>query len=214
MLPEEQDKLLRELQYLEAKSPNEKGAEQGYIMFGLTVIATLAFLVISINDYFSNNANLLWVIFGVWAGFVISVYASFYGSKIGSAFATLVSITINLGLSYFLAKTFPNFMNLSLIADIFVIAMVTSIYIDKGYITSTILLVVKNVAVQFIFLSNVSYITLFVDTIIILVTGTFLLLIMYFFRMAENSRMQTLRAEILALQNQELIGSWEGFFKK
>jgi hypothetical protein len=41
-----------------------------------------------------------------------------------------------------------------------------------------------------------------------------MLMVVYLSRLSEDAKMAIIRAELLALQNQELISSWEGFFKK
>lgn len=213
-LPKEQDKLLKELKYLENRVENKDQPEKRYVLFGLSVIATISFILIGLNDYYYNNSQYLAGIIILWILLSFSILACYFGNFIGYVAALLISVSMNLALSYSVYKTQTSYQSLSLIADLFVLVLATSSFRNKGYIVSILLLVSKNVYFLFMPGVEINYVSVLVDTIIILITGTFLLMIMYLFRLADKARMQMLRAEILALQNQELIGSWEGFFKK
>lgn len=213
-LPKEQDKMLKELKELEDRSTSELSPERNYILTGLGILSTFSFICIGINDYYSNHSFYLAGIIVLWVLLSFAIILSLLDKRFGAVLASIIALSMNLGLSYILYINHSPLQSLSLFADIFVIWLITSNFGNGGYLLSTVLLIVKNFYFQIYLGTQINYLSILVDTIIILVTGTFLLMIMYLFRIAENSRMQTIRAEILALQNQELIGSWEGFFKK
>ncbi len=214
MLPKEQDKLLKELQELESKPKEEKSVAQGYIMFGLAFVATIIFIILGINDYLNNSADMLVQIFGVWACFLVSMHASYFGSKFAAVIAITISAILNMALTYFFVATQDSFQSVGLVADVFILMLVTSLFTDRGYIATVFIVLLKNIAILLIAGAEINYINMIVNTIILLVAGTALLIIMYLFRNVENSRKETIRAEILALQNQELLGGWERFLKK
>jgi len=214
LLPREQEKLLKQLEEIESRNRKGIKPELSFVVISLMILSTISFGIIALNDFYNNGGRSVFWIILVWGVLVGSLFGCYKGNKISYFISVLTSISLNFAFTYVIGSTMPNYQNLGLIADIFILILITSLFVDKGYLFSTFLVILKNLFFYFILKIQIDYISIFVDTIIILTTGTFMLMIIYLFRTSENAKMAMIRAELLALQNQELISSWELFFRK
>lgn len=214
ILPREQDKLLKQLADLENRSRKGTKPELIVVVFSLIVLSTISFGIIVLNDYYSNYGRNILGVTLIWLLLIASLYGCYKGNKYAYAFSTIISLGLNVAFTYFISSAHPNYQSLCLIGDIFTLILITTLFSNSGYLISTFLVIVKNFFFYFVLRLQIDYISIFIDTIIVFTTGTFMLMIIYLFRLSENAKMAMIRAEILALQNQELISSWETFFKK
>lgn len=206
-LPEQQEKLLRELNSFESLDRKGIYPEKSNInLFLLVTIWIVGAVIIAISIFKGNKTALNEVI--VAAGVAsLSLIGAYYNQVWGKYLAVLSLLGINGFLTYKANFTYSEFLTL---VDALTVFAITNQFGRNGYFLGLSLILGKATTLFMIEAQNQeSYLEQGLAIIVnVAVLGILPLFISSISATSRRAKKQEIRAEILSLQNQDLIDSW------
>jgi hypothetical protein len=208
-LPKEQDKLLKEMGDLDnLERLGISPLRNNLNLFIIILIWSIALTLGILNLFEFREDNFLFLILPVlFLSFFLLL--AYYNIRIGFFLVSIGAFFINIGVSYLM-----NFeLNLiSALVDGIFIFIISTQFTRQGFIAGIILIFLKSVPalINFDFVSNIE--VLFAHFVISFCIGFIPVIMDSTSKVSIRAKKAEIRAQILALQNQDLIGSWGSMF--
>lgn len=209
-----QDELVRELTEIQKNDQTEVPRERRYLNLGLFIM-TLIFGSMLFYANYKVGGVLPWMLGLV---LIMTLASTAFGSLglRSSGIAIAMIYTFFFLLSIFLlyyVKTGVREMYV-LAYSIFIIAITTQLKLN-GYIASLIFVIITEAYITFSFGIDLTKLHSSILTILLSsLLGCIPLLAHRITKIRRETRLQQLRLEILALQNQDLVNSWQEYFTR
>jgi len=210
-LPDEQNKLLKQLGEIDSQERTGLIPVRSNItLFLIFFIWTIATIDVILNLTGQRNDG-LYIIIGIALTLSFLLILCYYNLKFGYYLASIAVIAI----SFFITRN-SNFENTVLVVLIDSVALFTisNLFGKNGYITGAIIFLAKIVGIHFFIQNNSNIETLISQSVNILAIGVIPVLMLSISKVSRRAKKQEIRAEILALQNQDLVSSWGSMFDK
>jgi membrane-associated HD superfamily phosphohydrolase len=209
-LPAEQDALLKELNDIDAQERAGILPERSNINLFLIVLIWAFGTFLAILTIVRQQNDLLYQILALCLLVSFALMGAFYNKKWGFYLSCIIALAINLYVTYQYKNQYGGFLTL---VDGLTIFIFSNQLGKRGYIGSATLMVAKMV-VLYLFFADVKNIEDIVSNIItIVIVGVIPVLLASISRASRRAKKQEIRAEILSLQNQDLIKSWGDFYQ-
>lgn len=208
-LPDEQNKLLKQLGEIDAQERSGLIPVRSnitlFLIFFLWTVAVLT-LVLNIAGLRSDG---FYMVIGIVLAISIFLALSYYNIKIGY-YLTCLAL---LGVAGYATKV-SNLQNTTLLIliDSVIIFTFANLFGRNGYIIGGIIFATKAIVIYLFFQSDKTVETLVSQVFNMLAIGIIPVLMLSISKVSRRAKKQEIRAEILALQNQDLVSSWGSMF--
>jgi hypothetical protein len=210
-LPEDQDKLLKELNVIDSQDRLGIRPERNNINLFLVVLIWLFGIIASIFFILSKQSEYISQIFGLCVAISIGLIASFYNKTWGFYWACLFALIFDGYINYQYDPTYISAV--TTLADGLTVFIISNQFGRKGLIAASIL-VISKLTFLFFSYSDTSRTDDYLASVInILTIGSIPVLLSSISQFSRKARKQEIRAAILSLQNQDLLSSWQDFYK-
>ncbi len=209
-LPIEQDRLLKDLNDIDAQERHGILPERSNINLFLIILIWVFGTFMAVLTVFRQQPNLLYQILALCFSVSFALMGAFYNKIWGYYASCFFALTINLYVTYQYRQNYGGFM---LLVDGLTIFLFSNELGKKGYITSSLLIVIKMAVVLYFFRQIVNPEDIVANTITMVIVGVIPVLLASISRASRRAKKQEIRAEILSLQNQDLIKSWGDFYQ-
>jgi hypothetical protein len=210
VLPAEQDKLLKELNDIDAQERAGVLPERSNINLFLIMLVWVLGTFLAVLAITRNQSDLLYQILVLCIVLSFSLMGSFYNKRWGFYTSCVIALVVNGYVSY---KYFDNTNEFVHLVDGITIFLFANQLGKRGYITASVLAAAK-VAVLFYLKPGDRAIEDAISSIISMcLIGIIPVLMASISRASRRAKKQEVRAEILSLQNQDLIKSWGDFYQ-
>lgn len=210
-LPDEQNKLLKEMGDLDAQEragilPVRSNLNLLLIVFTWT-IAIVATILNVLGQRTDGVQTILIMTLVASAGLIIS----YYNKVIGYYLAAITFLALNLYITYT-----SNFEITAIIVlfDSLVVFVFANEFGRNGFILGLLLVTGKLVGIFFWKDTSRSYDILIAEIVNIFAIGIIPVLMLSISKVSRKAKKAEIRAEILSLQNQDLIGNWGTMFDR
>ncbi len=209
-LPAEQNRLLKAMNEIDAQEragviPLRSNVNLGLI-FAIWILTTVL-SAISISQGRPNDLISL-------GGFVliatISFALAYYNKNFGFYLSAIMAIVGNI----YSTVAFTQTSDLATLFNAITVFIVANQFFMRGYIFASIIVIAKILVIYFIRDTNTPLEAIFAQVITILTVGIIPVLMLSISKVSIRAKKQEIRAEILSLQNQDLISSWGPLFER
>lgn len=205
-LPAEQEKLLRELNEVDTLERLGILPERSNInLFLIGFVWTLG-IFISIANIVNNASTNLTSIFIFCIITSIGLSASYYNKSWGSY---LSSLSVLIGNAFFTYQLPGHHSDFSVLLDGLTVFIFSNQFGRNGFIAASTMVILKTTGILVEFRGKKDLENYFANLIIICAVGIIPVLIRAISQFSRNAKRQEIRAAILALQNQDLLASWQ-----
>lgn len=208
-LPEEQNKLLKQMGEIDAQE------RAGIVPVRSNIILFLIFLLWSIATFalFLNIAGIrndgFYLVLGGVLVVTMFLALAYYNLK----FAYYLTCIALLGISgYATYKSGFNNTELLILIDSIIIFTFANLFGRNGYILASLIFVTKAVVIYWFFQQDKTIETIVSQAVNLLAIGIIPVLMLSVSKASRRAKKQEIRAEIIALQNQDLVSSWGSTF--
>lgn len=204
-LPEKQDKLLKMIGELDAQErAGINPVRNNIIAFLIVLIWIMGIVGFTLNfiGYRSDGLVVMSLIVIVLSG---SLILSYYNLKIGYYLSILSFAGVSGYLIYYYG---PQNIPLTILFDSITIFVYANLFGRNGYIVGSVVFVAKALSIYLFFQQDKTIETIIAEIVNMLAIGIIPVLLLSISQVSRRAKKQEIRAEILALQNQELVGSW------
>jgi hypothetical protein len=208
-LPEEQNKLLKEMSEIEAQErAGILPVRNNLTLFLIGLSWTIGTVAIILNTFGIRQDN-TYVIIGITIGISACLAISYYGYKIGLYLTAIAFTPLSLLISR--VAGFENTAFVILLDSIALFAY-SNLFGRNGYIIGSAIFLTKIILIGLYGPHAESLESLLSQVVNTLAIGIIPVLMHSTSRVSIKAKKQEIRAQILALQNQDLIGSWGNMF--
>lgn len=215
-LPENQDQLLKKLHEIEEEEKAGIWPERAKIVLGLLAVVIILFIIVMTFLVLRQAYSLIPVdsalIFIAFAGLV----AGYFNKKPGFCISIVISILASFYATYITSSHYSEFIT---VLDALAIFIAATGFGKKGFFPVLTIIALKTIVVFALFSGNrytdfaASIVDLVSHLLNVSLIGYVPVLIQSISAVSRLATKQTIRAEILSLQNQELLQSWGSFYK-
>jgi hypothetical protein len=209
-LPAEQDKLLKDLNDIDAQERAGILPERSNINLFLIILIWAFGTFLAILTIIRQQTNLLYQILGLCLLMSFGLMGAFYNKKWGFYASCLFALAINFYVTYQYKNQYSGFLTLVDGLTIFIFANELG---RRGYFVSAILMVSKMAGLYYFFPQTRNLEDIVSNVITIIIIGIIPVLLASISRASRRAKKQEIRSEILSLQNQDLIKSWGDFYQ-
>ncbi|MFW5720029.1 MAG: hypothetical protein ACOCXT_03325 [Candidatus Dojkabacteria bacterium] len=207
-LPEEQEKLLRELNLLDTQERHGILPERSNINFLLIIFTWIVGILYALNllvDGRSSFLSYVLIAAGIQSFTLILAYSN---ARIGLYLSVAAAVAINAVTGYF----HPNLSEspfLFMLINILTIGIAANQFGWSGYTLILVLVLMKLGVLLLFFTDEANYVDFFVNITMISMVSYLPVLLRSLAAVSRKAKKQEIRAEILSLQNQDLLASWK-----
>jgi hypothetical protein len=209
-LPKDQDLLLKELRQFEKLERDgilpERSNTNLFLIVFTWILGTAITLIYALRGEVSFISNILIVCFIA----SITFYLSYRNSIIGFISSCILITIISL---YAMSLNDMSYSNLIVLLDGMVIFVFANQFMKTGYVIGAVFIIVKLLVVQIALHGGNSPEDIISIIINVLIFGGGPVLINMLSKVSRKAKIEELRAELLSIQNQELVQSWGNFYK-
>jgi len=208
-LPAEQDRLLKELNNIDAQDRLGIRPERNNINIFLVILIWLFGIIISVITIFNHQSFYVSRIILFCSSISIGLIGAFYNKTWGFYIACICALAFNI----YANLQYPRYhSDVTTLMDGLTIFIFANQFGKYGYVTGLTIILAK---VSYIFfqygeLYNID--NYFATMINVISLGFLPVLLESISKFSRKARKQEIRAEILSLQNQDLLGSWQDFY--
>lgn len=209
-LPAEQDKLLKELNDIDAQERAGVLPERSNINLFLIMLVWTFGTFLAVLSVFRQQNNTLYQILALCLILSITLMGAFYNKKWGLYSSSFVSLIVNVYITYKYENEYNGFL---ILVDGLTIFLCANQLGKKGYIISSILTTVKVIVLFYINPGTRVIEDIIASIVSVSLVGVIPVLLASISRASRKAKKQEIRSEILSLQNQDLIKSWGDFYQ-
>ncbi len=209
-LPAEQDKLLKEFNDIDAQERQGILPERSNINLYLIVLVWILGTIFTVASLVRQAGNYLTPIILICSLMSVTLIAAFYNKKVGFFLSCIAAVAINGYVTWLSPQHHSEFVTLLDGLTIFIFA---NQFGTRGYYFASALIAAKVISIFFLLPYDKYIEHLFSNVLNIVTVGVIPVLMGSVSRASRRAKKQELRAEILSLQNQDLLSSWQSFYQ-
>ena len=210
-LPAEQDKLLKELNDIDTQERLGILPERSNLNLIMLCLIWVFAVIVSVILILKKEQHYINGILIVCSLLSIGLIGSFYNKKWGFFLSAVFALEAN----YYITTLYTNrFSHVITLTDALTVFIFANHFHKKGYIAASAILIPKTVILYFLFKNKIPDGENVVASIVIMLTiGIIPVLLTSLSKVSRKARKQEIRSEILSLQNQDLLNSWQDFYQ-
>jgi hypothetical protein len=210
-LPAEQDKLLKELNDLDTQERLGLLPERSNLNLIMLCLIWLFAIIVSVILITKKEQHYINGILILCSCMSVGLIGSFYNKKWGF----FLSAIFALGADYYITTLYKShFSHVVTLTDALTVFIFANHFHKKGYIAANMIVIPKVIIMYFLSKNSIPDGENIVASIVITLTiGIIPVLLTSLSKISRKARKQEIRSEILSLQNQDLLNSWQDFYQ-